>query len=175
MHIAKNMVFMVAGFIIYSLQITSGQEGTNMHSEPSVSPTSKIAFVSKRDGNSEIYTINPNGTELTRLTNNTFEDTFPSWSPDASYIAFVSDREGGSAIYIMKSDGTDVRRLTDQKGEVNMPTWSPDGKQIVFISDRDGNPEIYIMNSDGTKISRLTNHQAEDEWASWSSILRAKR
>ena len=55
----------------------------------------KIAFVSSRDGNPEIYTINTDGTELTRLTNDPAVDEEPAWSPDGR-IAFVSERSGNS-------------------------------------------------------------------------------
>jgi dipeptidyl aminopeptidase/acylaminoacyl peptidase len=98
--------------LICSSHFCFGQNEKSINSGLSATTVSMIAFVSKRDGNSEIYTINSNGTELKRITNNTFEDTSPSWSPDGKYIAFISDREKKTAIYIMKADGTNVRRIS---------------------------------------------------------------
>jgi Tol biopolymer transport system component len=47
---------------------------------PTWSPDgSKLAFESDRDGDFEIYLMNPNGTGVTRLTNNTVFDGQPAW------------------------------------------------------------------------------------------------
>ncbi len=56
----------------------------------------QIAFASNRDGNSEIYTIDVDGSDLRRITNHPAEDYDPAWSPDGDRIAFVSDRGPGS-------------------------------------------------------------------------------
>ncbi|MBU4314711.1 MAG: hypothetical protein KJ821_07975 [Actinobacteria bacterium] len=61
----------------------------------------KIAFYSNRDGNYEIYIMNIDGSEQTRLTNNPGDDIFPSFSPDGSKIAFDYDYDGACEIYIM--------------------------------------------------------------------------
>jgi hypothetical protein len=80
----------------------------------------KIAFMSARDGNWEIYRINVDGSELTRLTENRAADGLPAWSPDGLSIAFASDREGQWAIWVMNADGSNQRKLHDMEG-------SPDG------------------------------------------------
>jgi Tol biopolymer transport system component len=155
MHLKTSFCLIVAGYIFFCLQMSSAQEEKNMSSLLQVTSNSKIAFASKRDGNYQIYTIKANGTELTRLTNNTFQDTWPSWSPDGLQIAFVSNREKGSAIYIMNSDGSDVKRLTDPKGEINYPKWSLDGKQIAYSLTTDRRVDIYSVNIDGTNQKEL--------------------
>jgi Periplasmic component of the Tol biopolymer transport system len=61
----------------------------------------KTAFASNRDGNYEIYVMNPDGSGQTRLTNNSANDSQPSFSRDGSKIAFASDREGNVKIFVM--------------------------------------------------------------------------
>ena len=70
-----------------------------------VDAQAQIAFMSHRDGNPEIYVMNPDGQNQRRLTNNPASDHSPSWSPDGKRIAFVSKRNWNSDIYVMDADG----------------------------------------------------------------------
>jgi Tol biopolymer transport system component len=135
----------------------------------------KIAFVSLRDGNAEIYLMNPDGSGQTRLTNNAANDGCPAWSPDGTKIAFCSDRDGNLEIYVMNSDGTSQTRLTNNTARDASPTWSPDSSKIAFSSDRDGNFEIYVMDAvdadndgNGENQIRLTNSAGFDDQPTWS-------
>ena len=107
-----------------------------------------LAFVSERDGNSEIYVMNMDGTDLLRLTNDAGRDKDPAWSPDGQRIAFASDRAGSLDIYVMNADGSNPVRRTDT-GSSDAPAWSPDGSKIAFASQRDGQFGIYVMSVDG--------------------------
>jgi Tol biopolymer transport system component len=119
--------------------------------------TGRIAFVSTRDGDPEIYVMNADGTGITRLTNSLGNDVSPAWSPDGTRIAFRSDRDGGNEeIYVMNADGTSVTRLTNDGNFDEEPAWSPDGKRIAFQSNRAGHFEIYVMKADGSGVTRLT-------------------
>lgn len=129
---------------------------------------SRIAFISNREGNYEIYTMYSDGTDLQRLTRNTAYDGRPDWSPDGGQIAFSSDRDGRSEIYIMNSDGSSQRRLTNNSSYDEFPAWSPDGSMIAFNSDRDGDQEIFLMNTDGSNQRQLTFNTSYDYWPSWS-------
>ncbi len=128
----------------------------------------KITFVSERDGNSEIYVMNTNGSDQRRLTNHAATDNFPSWSPDGSKIAFVSDRDGDDEIYVMNTDGSNLTKLTDNSDSHNPPSWSPDGSKIAFASGRGSYGEIYVMNADGSNQNNITNNSAGDFFPSWS-------
>jgi len=134
----------------------------------STSSTGKIVFASTRDGNSEIYVMNSDGSGQTRLTFNSADDITPVWSPDRTKIAFVSDRAGQPDIYdiyVMNSDGTNPIRLTTAGGA--NPAWSPNGLQIAFASNRDGRFQIYTMNTNGSNQKKLTN-AASSSSPAWS-------
>lgn len=128
-----------------------------------------IAFDSERDGNPEIYTMNPDGTGQTRRTTNPASDQNPVWSPEGTRIAFHSLRDGNSEVYVMNADGTGQTRLTTNPATDANPTWSPNGDQIAFQTSRDGNNEIYRMNADGSNQTRLTTNLASDFRPSWSA------
>jgi Tol biopolymer transport system component len=142
----------------------------------------KIVFSSNKitatnpTGDYEIFTINPDGSQLTQLTDNTnTADRYPAWSPDGQHIAFMRSPDGvfNPDIYVMSSDGGNELRLTYDPAVDNVPAWSPDGQQIAFTSYRDGNFEIYKMNVAAedpvsNKPVRLTNNTASDWSPAWS-------
>ena len=137
----------------------------------------KIAFassfrdVSGHDLKGEIYVMNADGTNITRLTNNIDFDRSPSWSPDGEKIAFTSDRDGNTEIYVMNAaDGTNTTRLTYIIAIDDEPRWSPDGEKIAFVSLRDQiSTEIYVMNAaDGSDVTRLTYNPTTDSHPDWA-------
>src|SRR5215203_1605780 len=71
-----------------------------------ISAAGKIAFSSSRDGNAEIYVMNSDGSNQINLTNNSADDSGPSFSSDGTKIAFNSNRDGNYEIYVMNSDGS---------------------------------------------------------------------
>ncbi len=88
---------------------------------PALSPDGrKIAFMSRRDGNWEIYVVNIDGSEVQRLTDNPAEDGLPTWSPDGKLLAFVSSRDEGWGVWAISANGGSPRRLFPLEG-------SPDG------------------------------------------------
>ena len=133
---------------------------TFISAAPQPSLTGKIAFGSLRDGDFEIYIMNADGSNQTRLTNNRGWD--PCFSPDGNKIAFVSDRDGNIEIYVMDADGSNQTNLTNNQASDGDPCFSPDGIKIAFGSLRDGDAEIYVMDADGSNQTRLTNNWADD-------------
>jgi TolB protein len=99
------------------------QTVTNVEEDtaPALSPDgSQIAFMSRREGNWEVYLINVDGSGLLRLTDDPADDGLPTWSPDGNAIAFVSSRGGPWAVWAMTPDGSGQRQLFTMEG-------SPDG------------------------------------------------
>lgn len=88
----------------------------------------KIAFRAYPLGGvrGDIYVVNPDGTDLVNLTQNLYDNSNPSWSPDGQYVAFSSTRAGGKAeIWIMEADRSNPRRLTYLPAQNLSPAWSP--------------------------------------------------
>ena len=135
-------------------------------------------FVSNREegANLDIYVMNIDGSDVTRLTTTKAQNTSPSWSPDGRKITFVSSRDGNFELYMMGyPDGTEAKggipvRLTNTAEYEWSPTWSPDGRYIAFTSLRDHvdeNYQVYIMAPDGSNQTRVTNDQGDDIIPRW--------
>jgi hypothetical protein len=118
--------------------------------------TGKIVFVSNRDGNDEIYSMNYDGSGVQRLTVNSSQEGNPDWSPDGSKIAFSSNRSGESEIYVMNADGSGQTRITTIT-RCYSPQWSPDGTRIAFSTIINNHYIIYTMNPDGSGLFQVTD------------------
>ena len=130
---------------------------------PAWGKTNRIAFYSMRESQAaltnEIFTVNPDGTGVLRLTNSGAEDHNPAWSPDGTKIVFASDRagrgRGAMHLWVMNADGTGQTQLTFGSGE-DEPAWSPDGSRIVYTVVSGGQPfAIRVMNANGTNSVAL--------------------
>ena len=166
----KAAAFALTGLFLLAAAVCSNEEPPPATPSPVVETTamSRIAFVSKRDGNWEIYVMNADGTAKTNLTNHPAFDSYPTWSPDGSKIAFYSDREGDNNIYVMNSDGSGQTRLTSDPGDDITPSWSPDGAEIAFISSRSGTSNLWVMKADGSEPRNLTPFRKGVRWPAWS-------
>ena len=130
--------------------------------------TEKIAFTSNRDGNNEIYIMNPDGTEQTNLTQHKASDAQPAWSPTGKQILFTSNRDGMPDLYLMNADGTNGQKVFKDLKLRSAPAWSPDGRQISYIRD-DGARELYIASLDGKNEARVAPVGRFDGYSNWSA------
>lgn len=88
----------------------------------------RLVFASERDGNSEIYSMNPDGSDLRRLTQTDVDEANPKWSPEANRIAY--DRE--LYLHVMNAEGTANYRVHSCYYDV-APAWSPEGNHLAFV------------------------------------------
>lgn len=136
-----------------------------------------LAFIARRDGSrdgdSEIYRVDADGSNVINLTQYPKGDGSPSWSPDGTKIAFSSFQEDSFQIYVMGIDGTNRHRLTNLDNRVNgTPIWSPDGSKIAFTSGpglyQEGTRFIYVMDADGSNVTPLISVENDIRYMTWS-------
>lgn len=126
----------------------------------------RILLTSNREGDSEIYRVNEDGTDARQLTHTPGFDGAGPPSPDGRRILYYRNRGG---VWVMTADGRDKRNLTPNSGFNSPGGWSPDGRRIVFTSNRDGNNEVYVMNANGSGQRNLLPSPSSDEYAAgWS-------
>jgi TolB protein len=128
----------------------------------------------------DIYTADPDGSDLRKIGSTPHYDAEATISPDGSRIVFTSTRDGDLEIYTMNADGSDIRRLTNEPGYDGGAFFSPDGRSIVYrahhpataeeLADyrrllgqnliRPSQLDIYVMDVDGSKRVRVTDNGA---------------
>jgi TolB protein len=171
-------------------------ESVANETDPTWSPDGKrIAFVSDRAGNSDIYVMNADGASVTQLTDVLSNESDPAWSPDGSMIAYASGSSSDECvapgdlckkadIFVSNADGSGARQVAFGAGLDVGPTWAPDGSMIAFArvirstpAPPGPNPEpatdrgIYLIRPDGTGQKRLTGRDpsvGDDLSPDWS-------
>ena len=122
----------------------------------------KIVFYSKRDGTTEVHTMDSDGSNQTQLTFNDVSSSFPAWSPNSQQIVFHSTRDRNWEIYVMDANGSNPRNLSRHAASDTYPDWSPDGSQIAFSSMRDGAINLHVMDASGANVKQLTHVRIEN-------------
>ncbi len=136
---------------------------------PDRTKTARIAFMSDRDGDWDIYVMDADGkNDPDNLSDDARMSQWPTWSPDGDKIAYNSDDGNDVNLYVMDADGENQKNLTPNHAEYDWrPTWSRDGDSIAFVSYRNNN-EIYVVDTDGENQTNLSNDTANDYRPEWS-------
>jgi TolB protein len=168
------------------VSLTRGQGGT----DPAWSPDgTRIAFSSFRDGNYELYTMDPSGGGVERLTYTASAEAEPAWSPDGASIAYaahllsrddgcgwmgtpiapgpVGPGEEAPGIYVLNVVRNRHRKLSGADA-VTDPSWSPDGSSIAFVSVVSGDGQLYAAAVASGLQTQLTFDPAPKSSPSWS-------
>lgn len=135
---------------------------------PALALYTRIAFVSDRDGNLEIYTMEPDGSDLMRLTVNNSPDLSPQWSPDGTQIAWLSEQDGQRDLYVMNYDGSNVIRLTETRDLEYAVRWSPDSRHIALAGEggKAGAANLFLIPATGGESRLISDNMAGDfDWS----------
>jgi Tol biopolymer transport system component/putative hemolysin len=156
----------------YTVTLNCGEEVPVGQATPSAGGgAGQLVFDSTRGGSGyrDLYVMNSQGNDVSRLTRGEANNFAGPWSPDGTRIVYTTYGVTNSYIAVIDADGSNQIALDQVQGsDEGFPDWSPDGKRIAFTSRRDGNNEIYLMNADGSNQVRLTNSPTDDFAPSWS-------
>jgi TolB protein len=123
---------------------------------------SRIAFVTQGRGSKEIYAVDSDGENLTRITSHGSIALSPAWSPDGGRIAYTSFRGGGPQLY-ERDLGTGADRVLSDRAGINItPSYSPDGRTIAFATTVSGNTEIATISGGGGGLQQQTRGRGYD-------------
>ena len=128
----------------------------------------KIAFVMKKGGLSDIYTINFDGSGLAKLTDEKSITLSPRWSTDGKYLSYTSYRDGNPDLYLKSMNGNMTKKIAGFKGINISGTWSQDSRKLLLTTRKDGNEEIYAMELRTGNLERLTYNLSIDVSPVWS-------
>jgi Tol biopolymer transport system component len=121
----------------------------------------KLVFAQKTgetDESTEIFTIDIDAQHLERVTDNSYWDLYPAWSPDGTRIAFLSKRDSDLDLYMMNADGNDQHLFYDSGSHDADIDWADD--TIVFTSGF----KIWSIKDDGTGLTQITNPDNAGQW-----------
>ena len=143
----------------------------------------RIAFVSSRDGDFDIFVMDADGGDLVQLTRNESsgrnerDDHQPAWSSDGERIALTSTRDhpGDSftsqELYVMNADGSAQRRLTENAFGESRPRWSPDGRGLAFVrlsEEREPRFELVVLDEESSEERILVSQEQPLSGLDWA-------
>src|SRR5919204_131353 len=157
----KKPVVYVHSLLDGKRQVAANFKGSN--SAPAWSPDgSKLAVTLSREGGSQLFLMNPDGSGLRRLTSSTAIDTEPRFSPDGQWIYFTSDRGGTPQVYRMPAGGGEPQRVTFEGSYNVSPRLSPDGKTLAYITRNEGKFQVALLDLSNRQVQILTDSDRDE-------------
>ena len=157
----KKPVVYVHSLLDGKRNVAANFKGSN--SAPAWSPDGKTLAVSlSRDGGSQIFLVNPDGSGVRRLTSSSAIDTEPRFSPDGSSIYFTSDRGGTPQIYRMPAGGGEPQRVTFEGSYNVSPRLSPDGKTLAYITRNSGKFQVALQDLANKQVQIITDSDRDE-------------
>ncbi len=146
-------------------------DGDGLNMGPSIC-SGRVFFTSTRDGNSEIYSANTDGTDVRRITRHPAIDVSPTCGPGGR-IAFVSTRHGSPQIFVMNGNGSGVRRVTFRGSHNQTPSWCTNGRDpLIAFTGRSGGMDVFTVNIATQEYTRLTQGQGTNKDPAFSPDCR---
>lgn len=173
---AGNYDIYTANIIDSALDLTSITNQTEdyrgLDTNPSWSPSGdKLAFVSNRDGDNEIFIIDLTSNITEQITTNNEDDETPSWSKDGDSIAFQKNINNDWDIFIIDIKSRIETNITNNpRYPDTFPAWSPIDDKIAFVSQRDSDvgQQIYTIDINKSLIKNITNNKFCNNGPAWS-------
>jgi len=129
----------------------------------------KLAFISDRTGNSELYVSDLFFRDVKQLTSDRAQCGSPAWDPAGNILLYTSYFRSGFPD-IFRVDTRTGRRTAFAafKGTNTGASFSPDGRRVAMILSSAGNPELYVSGTDGQNPRRLTDNDSVEASPDWS-------
>jgi Lysyl oxidase/WD40-like Beta Propeller Repeat len=121
----------------------------------------RIAFVSDRTGNDDLYAVRAAGGGLQQLTVGAGNESDPAWSPGGRRLAYVTDETGAAEIGLLDTVTRKTATLTNDRAVAATPAWSHDGRRIAYVSSRDSADSVWSVAAVGGSSRRVANGPAE--------------
>jgi TolB protein len=158
---SKKPVVYVHSLLDGKRHVAANFKGSN--SAPAWSPDGKTLAVSlSREGGSQIFLINPDGSSVRRLTSSAAIDTEPRFSPDGQWIYFTSDRGGSPQIYRMPAAGGEPQRVTFEGSYNVSPRLSPDGKTLAYVARNAGKFQVALLDLANKQVQIITDSDRDE-------------
>lgn len=177
----KNMSARRLSVVVIAILTAALALSASAGAQPAGPKADHIAYMSMKDGQADIYTMDAAGFTQVNLTHDQTigwrTDSEPAWSPNGEWVAFqrafTKAPELGTRLFVVSSYGKEMHALTPTTNLAVIdqhPAWSPDGSTIVFSSNRAGHFELYMVKATGTGLVRLTytNVGTENLEPAWS-------
>lgn len=153
----QSMLFRFADSVIKEM---SGQDGI---------ASSKIAFVSDKNGFKEIYLTDILGSKIRQITRHKNLVVSPRFLPGGRYLTYTSYHSGNQNLYITDLNQSRTTRPISRRRGMNLaPAWAPDGKKMILTLSKNGNPDLFLLDRKGKIIKQLTRRSGINVSPSWS-------